>query len=220
MKKIIILFACILLSVSSYAQTLYGGIEVGAKGVKATDDKPRFAPINMPLGSVTLTDLIKKKNPIDFNDYVAKSLEVKTETLKPAVRTMFDRKPGAKYRENLYFIGGAVWAFAVLTKPTNTELFMSFSYSDVVTYQHNIINNFDQLLNPDLSYISDSKVKEQAEKDLSRVRDTYSQESLLAGSMIMLASIEEIGTSKNYVFVRQGHIGWLIAYIVDNSKKN
>jgi hypothetical protein len=96
---------------------------------------------------------------------------------------------------------------------------MTFTYSDVVTYQHNIINNFEQLLNPDLSYINDPKAKEQAEKDLARVRDTYSQESLLAGSMILLTSIEEIGTNKSYSFVRQGHIGWLIAYIVDNSKK-
>lgn len=183
-----------------------------------TDDKPRFAPINMPLGSVTMTDLINKKNPTDFNDYVAKSLQVKQENLDPAIKTMFDRKPGAKYRQNLYFIGGAVWAFAILSNPTNTDPYFAFTYNDVLAYQHNIINNFDKLMNPDLSYITDPAVKAQAEKDIARVRDTYSRESLLAGSMILIGCNEAIGTSKQYYFVRQGHIGWLIAYIVDHSK--
>ncbi len=169
-----------------------------------------FTPLAFNLGSVTLTEKIKKNSKgNEFNDFVASAV-VYNDTLKSIVKFMYDNKPAARRKLNVYMVGGAVWSFISLTRPGLTNSYESFTYQDVKNYQYDLINNFDKF---------ESQVDSQ--KDVAKVLDTYSREALLAGSYIMLNSLSDLTNpdQKKIYFVRQGHVAWLIAYIVDSVRK-
>ncbi len=170
-----------------------------------------FTPLAFNLGSVTLTEKIKKNaKGTDFNDFVASSIEY-NDTLKSIVKFMYDNKTAARRKQNVYMVGGTVWSFITLTKTNSSNPYEQFTYQDIKNYQYDLINNFDKF-----------ELQADTQKDISKVLDTYSREALLAGSYIMINSISDLNNpdSKNLYFVRQGHVAWLIAYIVDTVRKN
>jgi exopolyphosphatase/pppGpp-phosphohydrolase len=169
----------------------------------------RFAPMAFELGSVTLTERIKKNaSSTDFKDYIASSI-VFNDSLKYIIKSVYDNKPGCKYKENIYMIGGATWCMSTFMAPQNKDAFWEFTLNDIKQYNSNLINNYDEMVkNPS--------------PELEKVLSTYSRESLIAGSMILLNSVNLLDKpeTKKLYFVRQGHIAWLVAYIVDSARKN
>lgn len=169
-----------------------------------------FTPLAFNLGSVTLTEKIKKNSKgSEFKDFVASAVEY-NDSLKTIVKFMYDNKTAARRKSNVYMVGGAVWSFVSLTRPANNNAYESFTYQDVKNYQYDLINNYDRF-----EKLIDT------EKNVAKVFDTYSRESLLAGSYIMLNSLSDLNEpeKKKLYFVRQGHVAWLIAYIVDTVRK-
>ncbi len=169
-----------------------------------------FTPLAFDLGSVTLTEKIKKNaKGNEFKDFLASANEY-NDTLKSIVKFMYDNKTAARRKQNVYMVGGAPWSFISLTRSGSTNAYESFTYQDIKNYQYDLINNFEKF---------ESQVDTQ--KDVAKVLDTYSREALLAGSYIMLNSIGDLNAPENkkLFFVRQGHVAWLIAYIVDTVRK-
>ncbi|OXA77209.1 hypothetical protein B0A58_05965 [Flavobacterium branchiophilum NBRC 15030 = ATCC 35035] len=169
-----------------------------------------FMPLGMKFGTTTLTERIRKISGNSTFGIVDETNKFK-DTLNQAIKTMYNKNPTSKSKSNVYLLGGSVWAFITLSKPYSNEDYEMFTYSDLTQYHKEIMDNYDK-------YVKRSFVSTEYE----RVLKTFPRETIIAGSTIInqLVSNLENPESKNYYFVRQGQIAWLLSYIVDSARKS
>jgi exopolyphosphatase/pppGpp-phosphohydrolase len=169
-----------------------------------------FYPLNMNLGTVTLTEKINKKGEVDkVSDYIEASFAY-MPTLNDEVNTMLLQRPLSKEKKNVYMSGGAVWAFytlsnAVAATENNTE----FTLAQVQYYNTVLQNNFQ-------SYIELATKNE----EVDRVLKTYSQKHLISANNLLMKTLENLGdlSNKRIYFAKQGQIAWLLSYVADSAK--
>lgn len=188
-----------------------GGNTKGGYVEEFNEENIVFFPLNLDYGTITLTETINKKTSpgakcSEYVDVNFKHLPI----LRDNVIKMYNERPNAHNKANVYLSGGAVWAFYTLffeAKPV--ENFNAFVYEDLVNYNFILQNNFKKfeqlaLTNP----------------EIEKVLKTYSQKHLIAANSILLTSVEELKNFKNkkLYFVKQGQIAWLLAYVADSAK--
>jgi exopolyphosphatase/pppGpp-phosphohydrolase len=170
-----------------------------------------FHPLNLDLGTMTLTEKINKEldEQNNFNQYLG-NLAEKNAMLNTSIKEMLKNIPNTKKIKNIYLSGGTVWAFYTLSKKSDdNEKYGKFTYEEVLDYASKLINNFDE-------FTKFAENNSEAEKVLK----TYSQKHLVAGCSILLKSLENIGDleNKNIYFVRQAHIAFILSYVAGSSK--
>lgn len=174
-----------------------------------------FYGISFDFGGVTLPERVNKTYaPKTFDQFAAGLNEFTQDTLTPLViKSVFDNKPAAKRKTNIYAMGGGTWAFATLMFPTNKDNYMTFTYKDVVAYRNHILTDYDKWVETQRGL---------NEKGVNNVTDTYSREALLSTATILKETFDQIKDKENVncFFARQGGVAWLIAYIVDDVRKN
>jgi exopolyphosphatase/pppGpp-phosphohydrolase len=173
------------------------------------DDNFVFLPLNLNLGTITLTEKIKKKaKNEDFLEYLKTTSRYK-DSLGFEVDKMYDVRPLSKKKKFIYMSGGAVWAFATLSATKEIENFHEFTIQDVRNYQVQLLGDF-------------SKFEEAAKnnKDIDRVLKTYSLKHLISANELLISTLEKIESpeEKKIYFVKQGQIAWLLAYVVETVK--
>jgi exopolyphosphatase/pppGpp-phosphohydrolase len=187
-----------------------GNTKGGFVGV-FNDDNFVFMPLNLNLGTVTLTEKIKKKaKNEDFLEYLKTTSRYK-DSLGIEVDKMYDMRPLARKKKYIYMSGGAVWSFATLTATRPIDNFYEFTMQEVKNYHVQLLGDF-------------SKFEEAAKtnKDIDRVLKTYSQKHLISANDLLISTLEKIEDpdSKKIYFVKQGQIAWLLAYVVDTVKNS
>ncbi|WP_428223614.1 exopolyphosphatase [Flavobacterium sp.] len=188
-----------------------GGNTKGGYVEEFTEENIVFYPLNLDYGTITLTEAINKKTNTGakYSEYVEANFKHLT-TLREGVIKMYNEHPNAHNKTNVYFSGGAVWAFYTLYFEMGAkDNFNAFTYDDLVNYNFILQNNFKKfeqlaLTNP----------------EVDKVIKTYSQKHLIAANSILLTSLEELKSfkSKKLFFVKQGQIAWLLAYVADSAK--
>lgn len=185
-----------------------GNTKGGFVGV-FNDDNFVFMPLNLNLGTITLTEKIKKKaKNEDFIEFLKSTSRYK-DSLGIEVDKMYDVRPLARQKKYIYMSGGAVWAFATLTATRPIDNFHEFTIQEVKNYHVQLLGDF-------------AKFEDTAKtnKDIERVLKTYSQRHLISANDLLLSTLERIEDpdDKKIYFVRQGQIAWLLAYVVDTAK--
>lgn len=168
-----------------------------------------FYPVSLKLGTVTLTEKIKMKATSDeFSDFLQASTIFK-DTIKNIVKGMYQIRPQALSKKNIYFSGGAAWAFKTLMSTKPIENYSEFSLKDVKDYQMQLVFDFKKF--EDLA---------QTNPEVKRVLDTYNQSSLLAANSLLLSTIENLDkpNEKKYYFIKNGQMAWLVAYVLQSAK--
>ncbi|MEZ0130592.1 exopolyphosphatase [Flavobacterium sp. LBUM151] len=196
-------------------------LDIGAQTTKGgyiddvDDNKLEFIPLELNIGTMTLTDAVQKTvvNPNQANDmsvYQEKSFDFNSVLLKK-VKEMFDKNPLLAKKDKMYLSGGAVWAFATLYYNENVkEHYVSLSKEDVINYDAILKNNFTKFT-----------TLAKTNKEAARVLSTYDQKYLISANNILLSCLESIPDldKKKIFFVKEGQTIWLISYIADRSKK-
>ena len=200
----------------SYSNALF--LDIGGGNTKGgytddVNDNPIFFPINLDLGTITLTEKINKKTRTDKLPEFIETAFNYLPTLRTEVNKMYQERPLSLDKKTVYFSGGAVWAFFTLNSGgAAPENYNAFTYADVLEYNAVIQNNFKRF--EELATTNE---------EVQRVLKTYSQKSLISANNLLLTALEGLGvtsdtTSKKLFFVKQGQISWLLSYIVDSSK--
>ena len=73
---------------------------------------------------------------------------------------------------------------------------------------------------PDLAAIANPKTREEAARDVQRVRDTFTTENLLAGAEIVRGITRAFRLEqrqKTVYFARDGYIAWIYAYVKESA---
>ena len=85
--------------------------------------------------------------------------------------------------------------------------------------QHGKSGTWISELLPHLSGIADAELKASLTKEIDRAKGVYKPEQLLAGIQILKGVAAELEAEKKSVFyVREGHLGWITAYVAEKVK--
>lgn len=196
-------------------------LDVGSGNTKGgCRDGKRFVTVSIPLGTVTYSDLVKKAAEKTNTPFAKQADELRKEHLAAPLKEQVSKNPGLAKRERVYLTGGTAWALATLTKPADRRSFVALSAADIDRYRKELRDNPKALLNPDLSGIKDAREREEAMKDVEQVKKVFSPENLLAGAEVLKAMADEFGLAakdKKLYFARHGYIGWILAYVAEQS---
>jgi tetratricopeptide (TPR) repeat protein len=162
----------------------------------------------IPYGTVSLTERASKGK-----DFRAELVGVLNKEVEPVLKREAQKNPAYLNRQNVFLVGGIVWAITTLQKPGQVEeAYVKLSSSDIKNFTLTIHKNPDRVLNPDLSKLK-PELKDKAKKQIEKVKDVFSVDNLYAGGMLL----DSIGRTlnfekKNLIFPRYGN--WLVGYVV------
>jgi hypothetical protein len=125
------------------------------------------------------------------------------------------KKPAYINRNNVFLLGGAVWALTTLQKPEQiNESYVKLTAKNIEDFLNNLKKNPDKALNPDISRLK-PEIKQQAQKQIEKVKDVFTVDNLNSGLSLLSAISKELKfSSKQIMFPRYGN--WLIGFVMLN----
>ncbi len=173
-------------------------------------DSSRTVSIEIPFGTVSFTDTIQKEAGTK-EKFVAISKRL-NKLITDKIDNEAQRKPVLKNRSPIFIVGGIVWAMTTLLYPENQDSFVKLTASDINRFYVSLAKNLEGVLNPDPSKIKDNTIREEALKQIQAVKDTFTNENLIAGAEILKATSDKLNfKNKELYFSRYG--SWLWGYI-------
>jgi exopolyphosphatase/pppGpp-phosphohydrolase len=195
-------------------------LDVGGGNTKGgyQDGRQGLVSMGIPYGSVTFTDLIKKRT--EKQPLAATAAALRDEVLVSCLRTAMAGKLGLLKRDRIYLTGGAAWALATLIRPGDRRDYVALTAEDVDAYRNLLIEAGDSFPAPDLSAIVDQMVLRAAQREIAQVKAAFRPEQLLAGAEIIKALSNEFqfGKAKKVFFVRHAQFGWILAYVAQKGR--
>jgi exopolyphosphatase/pppGpp-phosphohydrolase len=172
---------------------------------------------SIPYGSVTFTDLVKKR--AEKGNYAETAAALREEVLAPGLKKALEGKPGLAKREHVYLSGGAAWALATLVRPGDRGAYVALTAEDVDAYRDLLRKANGEFPAPDLSAIPDAAVRQAAQKEIEQVKGVFKPDQLLAGAEILKALADEVGFGKDrkVAFARNAQVAWILAYVVEKA---
>jgi exopolyphosphatase/pppGpp-phosphohydrolase len=181
-----------------------GGLRDGDKGA---------VTFGVPYGSVTFADAARKRP--DAGSYPDKAAALRQQVLGPALKKAIEEKPALAQRERVYLGGGAVWAMANFVHPGGSEPYLPITPEDVATYRKLLLASPGEFPKADLASLGE-KQRAAAEKEIERVKKTFTPEQLLAGAEILQGLSDEFGFKERKVFfARNAYVAWILAYVTE-----
>lgn len=201
-------------------------IDVGSGNTKGGYQQMRQLPFGNPTydyvtwgitkGTVTFTNEINKAAG-DSSDYKAFANSANTltnEWIRSPLRSEIARKPGLLNRRKVYLSGGIVWAMATLLHPEDRHSFTPMTANDIISFHNRAIADPESLLDPDLSRITNAALRQEAEREVESVKNTFTPKNLIAGAEILRSLAVEMNlTGKKMYFARFGHLAWILSYV-------
>jgi hypothetical protein len=199
-------------------------IDVGNQSTRGGYELLKYLPVaqydfvTMTLSHGTISFTNEVLNAIGLNsDWTALSQRAKAigaGSLRAALRNEIAIRPGFINRKRVYLTGPIVWAMVTLLFPAERQSFVPITPMDISTFATQALRNQQSLLNPDLSDISDRKVRQEIENDLALVRSSFSSQQLIAGAELLKTIATELNwQDKKIFFARFGQLGCLLSYV-------
>lgn len=127
------------------------------------------------------------------------------------------RKPFFQLSDKTYFIGGIVYAMTTYLFPEQfNKQEVNFTFNNVEEFKRRAINDYNKLINPDLTNIQDEELYAKIKK--ATAKPIFNQEELIAGAILLeglLTEFKKTRASREYTFNRNGYTGWITGYIVN-----
>ena len=121
--------------------------------------------------------------------------------------------------DNIAFSGGITWSIATLINPELIEnSVIPVTYEEVEKFYERILKNYNSLSGEEIvkSLTDQTLNKAQILKEVKRVNQVFDQQSLLAGTGLLLKimrQFEGIYEKKQFYLVKNGQVGWISAYV-------
>jgi hypothetical protein len=125
--------------------------------------------------------------------------------------------------DNVAFSGGIAWAVATLMYPELIDnSVVPVSYEDVLAFSEKLLNNHATLSDfYIIKTLNDNSLDKVAiGKAVKAVNKVFDQRSLMAGTGLLLKimrQFESVYERKNFYLVKNGHVGWISAYVNQNT---
>lgn len=125
--------------------------------------------------------------------------------------------------DNVAFSGGIAWSLATLMYP---ELIgnsvVPVTYEEVLSFNEKLLKNHSSLSDNNIVKTLNDKTLDMdaVAKEVKRVNQVFDQRSLLAGTGLLLKimrQFESVYEKKSFYLVKNGAVGWITAYVNQNS---
>src|SRR5262249_32132368 len=172
-------------------------------------------------GTVSFTRRITTSVKEASKDFVSQADALRENRFTEPLRDELERRPGLANRNSVFLSGGIVWALVKVVQPeTANDPLVRITVADIEKFHQRLTKSPNVFPEPALSGIADLKIREQAAKDVQRVRDTFTTENLLAGAEILRGigrafHLEQ--SQKTIYFARDGYIAWIYAYVKESA---
>lgn len=168
---------------------------------------------NIPWGTSTLTKRLAKIPKDEAEKYF-------NDSINPFIVIEVIKKRGLTNSKHNYFSGGIYWAISNYLYPAKIKQdYTRLTPADIDNFLNAAKNNYDSLINPDLSAIKNEVQLAEAKKQIERTHTTFTQDNLIAGGLIVRSIFTEFEKwgmkDKRYVFSRFAYVGWISGYIVE-----
>jgi len=126
--------------------------------------------------------------------------------------------------DNIAFSGGIAWSVATLISPELIDNpVIPVTYEDVESFYEKLYKNYASFSDVEIvKPITDATVnKVTVAKEVQRVNKVFDQQSLMAGTGLLLKimrQFEGIYEKKQFYLVKNGQVGWISAYVDQNTK--
>lgn len=170
----------------------------------------------IPKGTITFSNEINNAagESADYKTFVNHAAALARDLIRSPLHSEVARKPGLLNRRKVYLSGGIVWAMATLLHPENRMSFTPLTVDDINNFYNRAITNPEALIEPDLSRITNTTLRQEAEREVETVRNTFTPKNLIAGAEILRALAVEMNlTGKRMYFARYGHLAWILSYV-------
>jgi hypothetical protein len=186
-----------------------------------------FDAFSFPLGTTSLNKYIDQNyRSQSIHEYYL-ILQKKIDSIRRDEIVPMITAKGALIRnkKNVILSGGISWAIATIMYPeyTNDEAFVKLTMEDIIKFKEKVLFKYEELLN-----ISSYKYKlanlesylhKKAVKELETVFLTFDQKAMLAGSMLLEATLKEISSTsipQEFYLARYGYVGWITGFVVES----
>lgn len=125
--------------------------------------------------------------------------------------------------DNIAASGGIAWAVATLTHPElNSVSVVAVTYEEVKQFSERLYTDFSSLDAAALTRnISRDTDRQLAMAEIEKVKKVFDQRSLMAGTGLLLKimrQFESVYDTKTFYLVKNGQVGWVSAYVDDNTE--
>ncbi|HNU89586.1 MAG TPA: hypothetical protein PKJ94_14900 [Ferruginibacter sp.] len=127
--------------------------------------------------------------------------------------------------DNVAFSGGIAWSLATLIYPELIEnSVVPVTYEDVLGFSEKLLKNYNTLSDYYLiKAMGDKSLDMNAiNREVKRVNQVFDQRSLMAGTGLLLKimrQFQSVNERKNFYLVKNGSVGWISAFVNQNSPK-
>ena len=179
-----------------------------------------FESVNFPYGTKAFVKVVKKKLPDANLEEYTQGVNVEIKAVADELSTEMNRKVGIKNRKNVFLLGGIVFVMNAFLHPERAAIIgrpVEVSIDDVRKFRQMSAANYEELINPDFSKITDPKVRQMAEEDVKTITTKiYNQQDIIAGAALLDVVVKELnrdGAQKRFYFIKGGDVAWISGYV-------
>ncbi|MBD2752767.1 tetratricopeptide repeat protein [Spirosoma validum] len=202
-------------------------VDIGSGNTKGGyyDANRRFHAVSWPFGTKTLANLIDNNQSLAIDAYKTEAQRVIRMLADTAVNPEFNTSsPGLHQRKTVALGGGIAWAMAVYLHPEKAgTTAVPLTVGDVDRFANLALTNYQSLIHPDLTNLTDPIVRKKAEADVNNVQNQFNEKQLIAGALLLqtvFRAYANTSISKRFVFIRDSDISWVTAKFMETLNQN
>ncbi len=202
-------------------------IDIGSGNTKGGyyDANQHFHSISVPYGTKTLASLIDNSRSLDMSAYRSRAQQVVRAIADTLIRLEFNTaNPSLQQRKTVGLGGGIAWAMASYLHPERaTSTAVPLTLADVERFRQLALTNYQALIRPDLSNLTDAALREKAEQDIGNVQSQFNEKQIIAGALLLESIMKAYATTavpKRFVFIRDSDIGWVTGKFLETINRD
>ncbi len=202
-------------------------IDIGSGNTKGGyyDGNGRFQSISFSFGTKTLATQIDNKRSLAIDAYKEEALKAIRPLIDTTINLEFNKAGlGLQQRRTVAFGGGIAWAMTAYLHPERAGMTaVPITQGDVDRFRQLTLNDYQTLIHPDLSSLTDPVVRRKAEADLANAQNQFNEKQLVAGALLLDAVVKAYGNTsvaKRFVFIRDSDIGWVTGKFMEQLNRS
>ena len=207
---------------------IWSMMDIGGGNVKGgyLDKKKPFEAVNFSYGTKTFSRVVNDMNTEASIVEYGRNAERLIAKFGEEIYLEMSRKAGLRTRKQVLLNGGIVFIINTYMHPERaTQVGGTFiTPADVKRFREMAIHQYEQLIHPDLSRITDPLVREAAEKDVLEAEGIkYDQKALIAGATVLDTLMKEYtkgSIAKSFAFVKGADVAWISGYVFELIKND
>ncbi|MCK8494398.1 tetratricopeptide repeat protein [Spirosoma sp. RP8] len=219
-----------LFMIGSVPRKLWGStscMDIGSGNTKGGyyDADRRFHSISMPFGTKTLANLIDNNRSLPIEDYKKEAQRVLKMVADTALNLEFNTtSPGLQQRKTVALGGGIAWAMTAYLHPERAgTTAVPLTIGDVQRFAQLAMTNYQGLIHPDLTNLTDPVVRQKAEADVNNAQNQFNEKQIIAGALLLetvFRAYANTSITKRFVFIRDSDISWVTGKFVEMLNQN